>query len=93
MRFEDRVYENVTVYLDGNEYYRCSFVDCRLVYQGGRVPVIQEGQGAIRCVFAFEGPAANTMTFVKALADPRSGVQDVVERAIPELFQMKADFG
>lgn len=37
MRYEDRTFEDETITLDGNEFYRCAFKRCTLIYSGGNV--------------------------------------------------------
>jgi hypothetical protein len=80
------VHKNFTgrVVLDGDDFLGCQFTDVTFVYRGGPPPMMS------RCVFdgvsmAFDGAAANTAAFLKLLASPQSGFQQVVRSTFPEL--------
>jgi len=66
MRFENQIYIGQEIHLDGNEYVKCKFEKCRLVYEG------TASVGLVGCVFSnvawtFSGHAANTLEFMTAL--------------------------
>lgn len=63
--FTDRRFENTMVRLDDSSFYRCEFVDCRLLYGGGDV-ILQDCK-LDRCQVQFYGPAARTVNILPAL--------------------------
>lgn len=70
------------VLLDGGVFERCTFVKASLRYAGGAPPVLQD------CVFEsvsfeFVGAAGRTLTFLKAISSPRSGLSDVFKASFP----------
>lgn len=82
-RFEGEEFEG-RVIVDGNDYAACTFLNVVLVYAGGPPPsfrgcIFREWQ------FAFEGPAANTVRFLKSMALQASGFSEVVRQTFPEL--------
>ena len=65
------------IQLDGKRFSDCSFTRCSLVYSGGVVPTIASCQFDT-CRFELVGAAANTVALLKAMASPRSGMQELV---------------
>jgi hypothetical protein len=63
---ENSVYKGVTVRLDGNHFRACTFQDCRLEFGGSDLVGMVECSFT-DCVWAFVGPAANTLSFLSAL--------------------------
>ena len=82
-QFDGQEFEG-RVMIDGNDYAACTFMNVVLVYAGGRPPSFR---GCIfrEWSFAFEGPAANTVQFLKSMAAPASGFSGVVRKTFPEL--------
>jgi hypothetical protein len=62
MRYENLIFTDETVPVDGNTYFACHFVDSRLLYEGGEVPIFERCVFE-RCQWAFEGPAENTIQY------------------------------
>ena len=91
MRFEDRIFRGGEQQLDGHEFSGCRFEGVQLVYSGSGA-VSLSGCGFVDCAFEFRGAAANTLTLLRGMANPASGMQDMVVATFPELFQIKADF-
>lgn len=87
MRYSGQAFNGQRIVADGNQYERCSFKDCDIVHQGGTSPSFSN------CSFdnprfSFDGPAANTVMFIRALAsDP--GMDPVVQDLLPEMFQRR----
>ena len=52
--------------LDGQRFEDCTFDDCDIVY-AATGPVMLEGSTFNNCRYLFEGPAAETVKFMKAL--------------------------
>ena len=92
MRFKDKVFRNCEQKLDGNQFEGCRFEDVVLVYYGTSSKVSISGCQFLDSGFEFRGNAAKTLAFLKGMANPASGMQDLVVQAFPELFQIKADF-
>jgi hypothetical protein len=84
-RFVCRAFGREIVDIDGAEFLQCEFRGTTLRYSGGEVPHIK------RCRFfdsrfAMEGPAARTVAFLRAMASPGSGVQQVVRETFVAVF-------
>ena len=84
-RFVRKAFGGEIVDVDGAEFIECEFRGTTLRYGGGEVPRI------IKCSFfgtrfAVEGAAARTVTFLRAMASPGSGVQQVVREIFATLF-------
>lgn len=62
----NEVIREQTVELDGAVLKDKSLIDCRIVYSGGRVPVIKNCD-FIGCHWAFEGEAQNTVALLANL--------------------------
>ncbi|MEH3452378.1 hypothetical protein [Phytobacter diazotrophicus] len=52
--------------LDGNHYEKCTFKNCEIVFKG-LLPFNLIGCDFIGCKWRFDGPAANTMNFLKIM--------------------------
>lgn len=79
-------FENKDVVLDGNEFVDCTFKNVALVYSGGQIPAIQN------CNFEafalrFDGPARNTLEFLRGLSGPQSGFRPVVEATFKTILE------
>jgi hypothetical protein len=69
-----------TIIMDDGGYKRIHFVDCDLIYRGGKPPQIT-GCRFSNCRWRFEQQAANTLGFLQAMAaDP--GMRDFVEVSV-----------
>jgi hypothetical protein len=84
--FQDTNYQGQRVELDGNEYRRCVFRECVLVYKGGPLPFLSESV-FYTCQFAFEDAAERTLQFMRAIAVMmgRDGLT-MIEKTFPEVF-------
>ncbi len=72
------------VELDGNEFDNITFSAALLIYRGGTPPSLN-GCNFTDFKFQFQGAAANTVAFLKAMAAPNSGLQSVVRDTLPGL--------
>ncbi len=63
---EGRTFENERVILDGRKFVRCAFTGCTLVYTGTESLGL-EGCTMNSCNWSFEGPAGNTLEFMRAI--------------------------
>jgi hypothetical protein len=73
-------FENERIVVSGRRFERCVFVDCELVYRGGRVDLIANSFDG--CRWAFEGPAAETLGFIGALCRDSDEFGMTVARAL-----------
>ncbi|CAN5182664.1 hypothetical protein BH10PSE2_BH10PSE2_08690 [soil metagenome] len=72
------------VSLDGKTFRDCEFVDAQLMFEGGAAPVFINCRFQ-RSRFGFDGAAANTVNFLRAMAAPQSNMRSFVTGLIPEL--------
>ena len=75
-------YEGGTVQLDNNEFIRCKFQKCRLVF-GGTGPVSMVECEFIEVSWEFTGPAQNTLVFLRAMYH---GMGDGGEKLVESTF-------
>lgn len=66
MRFEEENFSGQTITLDFNDFVRCRFSNCSLVYHGYG-PVGLNGCEFNEVNWNFSGPAANTIKFMTAI--------------------------
>jgi hypothetical protein len=78
IKVEGDTYVKTDVILDGKHFFKCVFVECRLVYSGGPPPNFSHCQFS-KSHFYFDGPAGNTVAVLKALSNPKSGLRRVFE--------------
>ena len=70
--------ENQIVELDYREFKDQHFINCKLVFKGGRPPSLT-GCTLEESEFVFEGPAWNTVAFLRAFAgEGNAGGKDLV---------------
>ncbi|WP_029415538.1 hypothetical protein [Brevundimonas bacteroides] len=70
--------------LDGNTCYACEFRDAMLVFRGVQQPGFSNCRFT-RSRFAFEGPAANTVHFLRGMLGRQSGMRGFVTGMMPEI--------
>jgi hypothetical protein len=78
------IFSNSDVVLDGNEYRNCVFQNCRLIFRGQRLPSLNDNT-ILNSGFVFEGPAQETLNFIRSFANPNSGLNEVFKQYFPEL--------
>lgn len=84
MRMEQSTLIGQTINLDSNEYVRCTFKRCRIVFSGtGPVSLIDNSFD--ECKWAFEGPAAATIQFMTMPYQSGGGARTLVERTIENM--------
>lgn len=77
-------YTSSTVEVDDNHFIECTFEKCHLVYKG-LGPVQFTTCKLEECVWAFDGPAANTLSFLGSMSDAGSGMQGVLTAILNDL--------
>jgi hypothetical protein len=77
MKFEQREFRKERVNLNGNDFDHCQFFECEMVFNGvGNVGLTNCGFN--NCRWTFEGPAAATAAFMKALYSMDGGGRDLI---------------
>lgn len=66
MRFENSSFSGGQVEIDGNHFVRCQFENTTLVFKG-LSPIKMEYCEFHNVAWKFEGPAANTLSFLRAI--------------------------
>jgi hypothetical protein len=74
------IFNHETVVLDGEYFSDCEFQDCRMVYNGGEVPVF-EGCRFNGCEWKFEDAAGRTLAYMKVVwgAGGKAPVQALIK--------------
>jgi hypothetical protein len=88
MRFEKKEFRNETINLNGNEFDHCQFDGCRMVFNGvGNVGL--SNNNFKDCKWIFDGPAAATVAYMKALygmgGDAQTMIIAMLEEVAPNL--------
>ena len=73
-------FENERIVVSDRHFERCKFVDCELVYRGGRVGLVANSFDC--CRWSFEGAAADTLSFVGALCRDSDEFSAMVARTL-----------
>lgn len=84
MNVESQHFENETVALDNHRYIRCTFRNCDLIYTGTG-PVGLTGNNIHDCRWSFQGPAGQTLEFLRDLY--HGGGRAMVEEWMKEIKQ------
>lgn len=76
------VYSHETVSLDGQIFSDCEFLKSRLIFAGGEPPIFENCRFQ-DCEWRFDGPAGNTLAYLKNLWG--AGEKASVQAAIKEI--------
>jgi hypothetical protein len=79
---EDEQLQDQDVVLDGNTYRRCTFTRCRLIFQGGAVPLLNDCR-FVETEWAFGGAAMRTVGFLNMLY--LGGAKQIAESTIKQI--------
>jgi len=76
MKMTNCTFEDLVEIMDGKTYEDCKFKNVTLIYMGGPPPTLA------RCAFEdsefkFDGPAANTLAFLRSMMQPTSGLRNL----------------
>jgi hypothetical protein len=85
--FHGEIFSETTVYIDGNIYEQCSFVNCEIVYSGGDLPRISHCHFQKGSRITLGGCAERTLRLLQAMADPDSGMQHLVRNTFSGLLK------
>ncbi|WP_298158107.1 hypothetical protein [Brevundimonas sp.] len=81
-------YANTTltnrVDLDGNTFTNVKFLGAELHYNGGTPPEFRQVD-FIQSRFVFDGPAMNTVEFLRTMSSDASNMSSVVQGLLPQL--------
>ena len=83
--FENRVFSDCVVDVDGGEFHNCEFQRATVRYSGGGVPVLM-GCSFRETRFEFAGAAECTICFLKAMSSRGSGLQVLVRQTFAAVF-------
>ena len=75
-------FEGARISLDGSSFYDCVFARCTLIYSGV-LPVVMDNNRFDDCAWEFQGPATNTMSFLKAVYS--AGASQLVEQTFESI--------
>lgn len=64
--FFEETFIDQTIVLDGVQYDRCRFIECRMVYRGSDDVLITDCS-YLQCEWVFEGAADRTLLYLDAL--------------------------
>jgi hypothetical protein len=78
---QDQKLADETVVLDGNEFVRCEFSNCKMVYKGGELPKLQRCH-FLQCSWHLEDAARRTVLFFKGIYHSGPGGRDLVEETL-----------
>ncbi|HTE53657.1 MAG TPA: hypothetical protein VK698_22535 [Kofleriaceae bacterium] len=67
------------IILDGHTYDGCTFERCELVFNGA-APTVLTNNSIVDCTWRFEGSAAVTLAFLRALVE--GGAADLVRNTL-----------
>jgi hypothetical protein len=82
MRYADRQFEDEAVELDGNEFVRCRFHRCRLIF-AATGPAAFDGCDFVDCHWVLDGSAAETLEFLAGL---RRGLGEAGQELVDGIF-------
>jgi hypothetical protein len=85
MEFKDHRFADAQEVVDGNQYFDCTFDNCKIIYRGGAVPSI--GNCAFNgCTWHFEEAAVRTLVFLRLIYNGMGeGGHTLVESAINQI--------
>jgi len=84
MKFEKREFRGERIDLNGNDFRHCKFVGCTMVFNGVG-PYALEHNEITDCHWQFEGPAASTVAFMKALYAMRPDGRETILRTFQDV--------
>jgi hypothetical protein len=80
-----QTYTGETIDVDGQEFIKCTFQGCDMVYSGGVTPRMQNCE-LVDCRWGFDGAALRTIMFMTALyADFGEGGRRVMEETLENI--------
>ena len=84
MKFTNKPFKKETVNLNGNQFDHCTFINCELIFNGvGSVGLTNCSFN--HCRWTFQGPAADTVAFMKALYSMGGGGKDLIVQTFNDI--------
>lgn len=74
---EKEIIKGEQITLDYGEFRNKRFEACKIIYKGGRPPILVEND-FIGCDFIFENEAANTLNLLRGMVHGGEGGEDLV---------------
>lgn len=86
--FVDRQFKDRELQLDGNVYKRCSFDDCKLIFSGGLLPIMDG------CTFGnnrwnYAGAADRTLLYLRSLYHAGEGFRTMIDQLFDDIRHIK----
>jgi hypothetical protein len=82
MKHSNVTFENKTIALDGQEFHSCRFRNCRLVYSGGKPPVLDTCAFDDVCLI-LAAAAGDTLNFMRAMY--HRGFQNLIDTTVNKI--------
>ena len=83
MIFKKHTFTDELVNLDDNQYTKCTFDRCEIVYSGGGLPKLAENNFK-DCAYTFDGAASRTISFMTNLYS--GGGHDIIENTVNNIM-------
>ncbi|MEO1074933.1 MAG: hypothetical protein AAFX41_03080 [Bacteroidota bacterium] len=84
MKFENQRFEDATIELDYNEFFGCQFYKCTIVIRGyGAMTLVNCFFDT--CMFAYDGPARNTLGYLSMMHQAGGEMQKLIEGTIGDI--------
>lgn len=84
MKFENQTIENQEVFVDGNQFFKVKFRNCRIVFMGV-APMAFDSCDFISSPIQFAGSAANTLKVLQVMHASGGVFKDLVENVFKEI--------
>ena len=85
MKFEDQSFYSKDIHMDFNQFIKCKFVDCNLIYHGFG-PIGMEGCSFKNIRWTFSDAAFNTVNFMASLyAGAGEGGRQLIEKTFENI--------
>jgi hypothetical protein len=85
----NQTFQDLTITLDGGTFHGCTFVRCRLRFNGLAMPDLGGGNRFDACEWDFLGPAGNTLALLQVLQHDFGGAE-MVENIFARIRQSTA---
>ena len=87
MRYVGQKFEQTAINLDGNQFERCIFIECKIIYTAIDTFAI-DGCTFVRCDWVIDGPAERTLFYLSELY---RGLGPQGEELVEAIFQQIRD--
>lgn len=87
-----KTFENEDVEIDNKRFIKCKFIDCRLIFSGGGLPLFDSCEFSGEPRFDFGDHAARTLQMIHVLAD-NLYFGGAVKAVLENIIRPKPDVG